>query len=116
VTGKFADRDKWRDAPAYVEGRQRPTQVLASHDQLLGAITRHVERKRLFGGATTTQGIRLDGAAAIGGYFRGLVRNVEAPLDPALHGAATRIPDVTVREARTSELRYTISNHCPQPR
>jgi cytosine/adenosine deaminase-related metal-dependent hydrolase len=107
VTGKFADRDKWRDAPAYVDGLKRPSQVLASHDRLLGAITRYVECKCLFGGVTTTQGIRLNGAAAIGGYFRGLVRNVEAPLDPALHGAATRIPDVAAREA--GEFRGTLA-------
>src|SRR5206468_2451421 len=75
VTGTFGDRDKWRDAPAYVDGLKRPTQVLASFDKFLGAITRYVESKCLFGGVTTTQGIRLNGAASIGGFFRGLVRN-----------------------------------------
>lgn len=107
VTGRFADRDKWRDAPAYVDGLKRPTQVLAAHPNLLGAITRYVECKCLFGGVTTSQGIRLDGAEAIGGYFRGLVRNVEAPLDPGLHGAATRISDVSARDV--GEFRATLA-------
>jgi cytosine/adenosine deaminase-related metal-dependent hydrolase len=109
VTGKFGDRDKWRDAPAYVDGLKRPSQVLAAHDQLLGAITRYVECKCLVGGVTTTQGIRLNGAASIGGYFRGLVRNVEAPLDAALNAAMTRIPDVTAREV--GEFRGALTRH-----
>ncbi len=98
VDQKYGDRDKWRDAAAYNDGLKRPTQVLAAHEQFLGAITRYVECKCLFGGVTTTQGIRLNGAASIGGYFRGLVRNVETPLDAKLKGAATRIPDVAARD------------------
>jgi hypothetical protein len=60
---------------------------------------------------TTTQGIRLNGAASIGGYFRGLVRNVETPLDAKLKGASTRIPDVAARDV--AEFRGALAkNQC----
>jgi hypothetical protein len=111
VDKKYGDRDKWRGAAAYNDGLKRPTQVLASNEKFLGAITRYVECKCLFGGVTTTQGIRLNGAASIGGYFRGLVRNVETPLDAKLKGASTRIPDVAARDV--GEFRGSLAkNQC----
>lgn len=111
VDQKYGDRDKWRGAAAYNDGLKRPTQVLASNETFLGAITRYVECKCLFGGVTTTQGIRLNGAASIGGYFRGLVRNVETPLDAKLKGASTRIPDVAARDV--AEFRGALAkNQC----
>ena len=59
---------------------------------------RYVEAKCLVAGVTTSQGIALYSDAGIRRFYRGVVRNVEEPDDPALPAAASRIPDVAAAD------------------
>jgi 5-methylthioadenosine/S-adenosylhomocysteine deaminase len=77
---------------------RRPLSILGPRPEMLPAICRYAEAKQLFGGVTTTQGIRLASAAGISTYFRGFVRNVELPDDGALPRGESRMPDVAAKD------------------
>jgi 5-methylthioadenosine/S-adenosylhomocysteine deaminase len=99
VPKPYANRDQWKGEPTYDQLVKRPLSLLRARPALLPAICRYVECKTLFGGVTTTQGIRLAKAAAITGYFRGFVRNVEMPDDATLPRGESRMPDVAAKDA-----------------
>ncbi|CAM3684244.1 Amidohydrolase family protein [Paracidovorax anthurii] len=63
----------------------QPFKVLADNPDLdyRRAIVRFAECRNLLGGTTTGQGLSLSSPAGIGTYFKGLMRNVEQPVDPA---------------------------------
>jgi 5-methylthioadenosine/S-adenosylhomocysteine deaminase len=100
VPKTYANRDKWKSEPTYDQLVKRPLSLLRDRPALLPAICRYVECKSLFGGVTTTQGIRLANAAAITGYFRGFVRNIEMPDDATLPRGESRMPDVAAKDAK----------------
>jgi hypothetical protein len=70
----------------------------AKEPDIIPALVRYVEAKCLVAGVTTSQGIALASKSGISSYYRGIVRNVEEPYDPALPKANTRIPDVAKRD------------------
>lgn len=72
--------------------------VLRDKPEVLPAICRYAECKALFGGTTTTQGIRLARANALCSYYRGIVRNVEMPDDARLPRGESRMADVAAKE------------------
>jgi hypothetical protein len=65
--------------------------------QAVPAIVRYTEVKALLGGTTASQGVTLQAAGQIRQFFRGVVRNVEAPGD-GLTAANTRVGDVTASD------------------
>lgn len=98
VPKRYANRDQWKRHAEYDQLVKRPMSILGRRADMLPAICRYVECKALFGGTTTTQGIRLVSAGGITKYFRGIVRNVEMPDDPELAGAESRMADVASRD------------------
>jgi len=98
VPGKYGNRDQWKDHPTYDQLVKRPLSILGKRTEMLPAICRYVEAKSLFGGVTTTQGIRLAKGPAISGYFSGFVRNVETPDDASLPRGESHIPDVATKD------------------
>jgi cytosine/adenosine deaminase-related metal-dependent hydrolase len=93
VPVKYTNNGQWRD-PSNEDYRRRitkPSQVLGQTAGVLQALVRYVECRALFGGVTATQGITLANAMGLTRHFRGLVRNVEQPIDPALPAAGTNI-------------------------
>ena len=100
VPQKFQNRAQWQDTVAYKTLVTKPMGIVGKNASLLPAICRYVECKCLFGGVTTSQGIRLVSAAGIGKYFRGLVRNVEQPADKALPAASSLIADPDATDPR----------------
>jgi len=55
--------------------------------------------RALLGGVTTSQGITLSSAPEIRRYYKGVVRNVEQPLNPHLPAAGTKIGNPDKRKA-----------------
>jgi hypothetical protein len=100
VPKQYGDRSQWQNAADYHRLVTTPMGTLGKKAELLPAICRYAECKALFGGATTSQGIRLVSAAGIGRYFRGLVRNVEAPVDAALLAASSLIADPDAKDPK----------------
>ncbi|HTP29312.1 MAG TPA: amidohydrolase family protein, partial [Anaeromyxobacteraceae bacterium] len=100
VPKTYGDRSQWQNVADYHRLVTTPMGTLGKKPELLPAICRYVECKALFGGATTSQGIRLVSAAGIGRYFRGLVRNVEAPVDAAFPAASSLIADPDAKDPR----------------
>ncbi len=98
VPKRYGNRDRWKDEPTYDQLVKRPLSLLRDQRAMLPAICRYAECKSLFGGVTTTQGIRLAKAASVTGYFRGFVRNVEMPDDATLPRGESRMPDVAAKD------------------
>lgn len=95
VPKKYSNRERWRSAPDYRKYISGPLRMLAKERRgYLAALVRYVECKCLMGGVTTSQGITLASNAGVIKYYRGVVRNVEHPDDPALPAAETRTDDV----------------------
>ncbi len=100
VPAKYSNRDPWPAHPQYHQLVTGPMALLGKSKRadLLAALVRYVETKCLVGGVTTSQGVALSSNAGIRTYYKGVVRNVEQPLDAALPAARTHIADVEARE------------------
>jgi 5-methylthioadenosine/S-adenosylhomocysteine deaminase len=96
----YSNRDQWPNHPQYHQLVTGPMSALgkARRPELLAALVRYVESKCLFGGVTTSQGVALASNAGVQHYYRGVVRNVEQPGDPALQAARTHIADVEAKD------------------
>ncbi|MDI9396144.1 MAG: amidohydrolase family protein [Euryarchaeota archaeon] len=95
VPKKYGNREQWRGDPDYRKFISGPMRMLAKERTgYLAALVRYVECKCLLAGVTTSQGITLASNAGVIKYYRGIVRNVEKPDDPALPAAKTRTDDV----------------------
>jgi hypothetical protein len=82
VPRKFTDRNTWRlNEPKYNPAVAWPAKILSSNPDLdyPRAIARFSECRSLFGGVTTSEGITVSNATGSINYFKGLVRNIEAP-------------------------------------
>ena len=105
VPAKFQFRDQWSKHKDYRPLISGPMTVLGEYRDASGqaaflpALVRYVECKCLFGGVTTSQGIRLNSNAGISRYYRGLIRNVEQTDDPSLSEAQARIGDIDAKDA-----------------
>jgi 5-methylthioadenosine/S-adenosylhomocysteine deaminase len=106
VPKKYGDRSQWAGTPQYQQLITEPMKILGISPGLLPAVVRFVECKCLVAGVTTSQGIQLFSNAGVRRYYQGTLRVAEAPGDPALPPAATRIADVaaTDRDAFLKEL------------
>ncbi|HKY68329.1 MAG TPA: amidohydrolase family protein, partial [Acidimicrobiales bacterium] len=91
---RFTNRGQWMTHRDYRRAVSGPASVLGRTGGFLEAVVRYVEAKCLVSGVTTSQGIALASNMGIRRFYRGLVRNVEAPGDEALPTAATRVADV----------------------
>jgi len=96
VPQRYTNNGQWRGSESYTRDITKPSQVLGQTDGVVQALVRYVECRALLGGVTTSQGITLAQASGITKYYRGLIRNVEQPLDDRLPAAGTNIanPDV----------------------
>ena len=98
VPRPFANRGQWSTGPDYRRLISGPMQVIGKTPDLVAPLVRYVEAKCLVAGVTTSQGIALYSDAGIRRFYKGVVRNVEEPDDPALPAAASRIPDVAAAD------------------
>jgi cytosine/adenosine deaminase-related metal-dependent hydrolase len=98
VPKTFTNRDQWAQGDEYRKLVTGPMKVLAHTPACVQAVVRYVECKCLLGGTTTSQGIALSSFSGIQHFYRGIVRNVEEPDDPALRPAASHIADVDARD------------------
>lgn len=91
----YTNRNQWRtEEPDYEVAISLPAKVLGGNSDINYArsIARFVECRSLLGGTTTTHGLS---ASSTGGklWYRGLTRNVEAPLDPMFPAAGGQTLD-----------------------
>ena len=106
VPARFQFRDQWSKHKDYRPLISGPMTVLGEYRDkdgqaaFLPALVRYVECKCLFGGVTTSQGIRLNSNAGISRYYRGLIRNVEQTDDVSLSDAQARIGDIDAKDAQ----------------
>ncbi|MDH5326025.1 MAG: S41 family peptidase [Gammaproteobacteria bacterium] len=91
VPQKYTNNSQWRGSEDYRRQITKPTQVLGATQGVVEALVRYVEMRALLGGVTTTQGISLSSEPGIKRYYKGLVRNVEQPLDSTWPAAGTNI-------------------------
>jgi len=91
VPKKYANNGQWRGADGYRRQITKPSQVLGATAGVVESLVRFVEVRALLGGVTTSQGISLSSEPGIKRYYKGLVRNVEKPIDPDLPAAGTKI-------------------------
>jgi 5-methylthioadenosine/S-adenosylhomocysteine deaminase len=106
VPQKYGDRSEWTGIPKYQQLITQPMKVLGTSPGLMPAVVRYVECKCLLAGVTTSQGIALFSNKDAPRYYQGTVRVAEAPSDPLLPAAGSKIADVvaTDRAAFLSEL------------
>jgi cytosine/adenosine deaminase-related metal-dependent hydrolase len=93
VPRKYTNRETWRTKePLYEPGVTKPFRLLADNPDkdYRRSIVRFVECRNLFGGVSTGQGMSLVSSTGFPAYFRGLMRNVEQPLDPAFPACGGR--------------------------
>lgn len=104
----FVDRDQWRRHNDYRKKMTGPLEILGHIDGYLQAIVRYVETRLLFSGVTTSQGITLASHQNIRRLYKGIVRNVEQPIDSNLKDlkAGTRIADVKTAQKFLDRLDY----------
>jgi len=118
VPKRFTHRGEWPDHPQYRPLVSGPMTVLGrlqdEHGQfpLLAPLVRYIECKCLFGGVTTSQGVKLSSNAGIQRFYRGIVRNVEQTNDPALPEAQGRIPDLEAKDAKAFLARLKKEQSC----
>ena len=101
VPKKYGNRGQWQGSVDYHNLVSGPMMVLGKSPGVVPAIVRYVECKSMFGGVTTSQGIRLVSNAQTPSYFAGLVRNVENSGDPALPSAGALIADADTKDPST---------------
>lgn len=100
VPKKYTNRNQWGGTPVYRKLISGPMTILGKTAGLVEAVVRYVECKCLLGGVTTSQGIALFSNAGITRYYRGVVRNAEAPDLAELPAANSRIADVEATDAQ----------------
>ena len=89
---KYENRNTWREhEDSYKAEVAKPASLLARNPDrdYRRAIVRFAECRNLFGGVSSGQGMSMSAADGYTKYFRGLMRNVEQPLDggwPAADG------------------------------
>ena len=92
----YTNRNLWRTTePTYNYEVAWPAKILAQNadPDYVRSIARYVECRSLFGGTTSTQGISTSSSDGQRKYYEGLVRNVEALLDPAWPAAGGQTLD-----------------------
>jgi 5-methylthioadenosine/S-adenosylhomocysteine deaminase len=102
VPQRYSNRNIWRnDFARYLPEVSWPATVLGKNTDLdyQRAIVRFAECRSLFGGVTTAQGLSGNGE-----YYKGLVRNVEAPLDAGWPKAEGQTLDYRPEEIETTLL------------
>jgi len=95
VPKRYTNRNQWRTTePSYDTFVAAPARLLGSNYDVdyPRSIARFVECRSLMGGITTTQGISTSSSAG-SQYYQGLIRNVEAPSDPAFPKASGQTLD-----------------------
>lgn len=100
VPRSYTNRNQWRtQEPEYEVYVSGPANVIGGHvdEDYARSIARFVECRSLLGGTTTTQGLSSSGT---GGrkWYRGLTRNVEAPIDPQFPAAGGQTLDYAPRD------------------
>jgi cytosine/adenosine deaminase-related metal-dependent hydrolase len=91
---RFDNRDQWQRRPEYRRDVTEPIKVVVNSGQgAIKAIIRYIEVKLLLGGVTSGQGMR----SSFGGnqFYRGVVRNFEAPDHADLQAAGSRVLNLT---------------------
>ena len=107
---RFDNRDQWQRRAEYRRDVTEPMKVIVNSGQgAIKAVIRYIEVKLLLGGVTLGQGMR----SSFGGnqLYRGLVRNFEAPDDPALPSAGSRVLNLT--EEEVPQLKSSLDNGNP---
>jgi 5-methylthioadenosine/S-adenosylhomocysteine deaminase len=118
VPKRFDNRGQWPNHTEYRPLVSGPMTVLGQYKDvqdkypLLAPLVRYVECKCLFGGVTTSQGIKLSSNAGIQRFYRGIVRNVEQTDDLDLPEAQARIPDFAARDAANFLARLKAEDSC----
>lgn len=108
---RFDNRLQWQATREYRRDVGEVMSVLNNSGQnIIKAIVRYVEVKLMLGGVTSGQGMK----SRFGGnqFYRGLVRNFEAPGEPGLSAAGSRIPDLETA-ADITALRKSLDNGRP---
>jgi 5-methylthioadenosine/S-adenosylhomocysteine deaminase len=98
VPQRNGNRLQWAGTPLYQQLITQPMRILGTTPGLLPALVRYVECKCLVAGVTTSQGIQLFSNAGARRYYQGTLRIAEAPGDPRLPAAGTRIADVAAND------------------
>lgn len=111
VPRDYGDRSQWAGTPQYQQLITEPMKVLGTLPGLPAAVVRYVECKCLLAGVTSSQGIELFSDAGVRRYYRGTLRVVESPNDPALPPAGTKIADVVAAD-RAAFLKELGSRKC----
>lgn len=107
---RFDNRAQWLRHPEYSRHIGEPMDVVIGSGQgAIKAIIRYVEVKLLLGGVTSTQGLRSRFGGQ--GFYRGVVRNFEAPDEPGMPGAGSRVIDID--QAATADLRDSLDSGRP---
>lgn len=112
VRDKYTNNGKWRGTEPYTREITKPTQVLGQTPRAAKALVRYVECRALLGGVTTSQGITLFSAKSIEKYYKGLIRNVEAPLRPDLPRAGSKIANPPTNGAEDYLAKNLKKNTC----
>jgi 5-methylthioadenosine/S-adenosylhomocysteine deaminase len=99
---RYRNRNAWRnDFAHYLPEVSWPSTILGKNPdfEYQKAIVRYVECRSLFGGVTTAQGMSGNGE-----YYKGLIRNVEQPLDEGWPKASGQTLDYRSEEIATKLL------------
>ena len=96
----YSNRDQWPNHKDYGKLISGPMGTLGSIPEQVAAISRYTEAKCLLGGVTTSQGITIR-SFSTRRYYKGILRNVEAPLDKMLPTADAKIGDVNPTSAQS---------------
>ncbi|MDO6415836.1 amidohydrolase family protein [Sphingomonas sp. BIUV-7] len=103
VPRRYTNRNQWRTTePDYDVCIAMPAKIIGSNIDIdyPRSIARFVECRSLLGGATTSQGLSSSGAGG-SKWYRGLIRNVEAPNDAIFPAAGGQTLDYAPEEIAT---------------
>lgn len=103
VQKQYAHSGSWQGTDEYKIAVTKPAAVLANTAGNAEALVRFAECRCLLGGVTSSQGVTLQSNAGVRKLYKGLVRNVEAPMLEGVRGAKTRIGAPDKNECRYLE-------------
>jgi cytosine/adenosine deaminase-related metal-dependent hydrolase len=98
VPERYTNRDQWRRHADYRRLISGPMSVLGRTEGYPAAIARYTECKCLFGGVTTSQGIKLASNAGMSTFYKGFLRNPEVSEGEGFPSAHARVDDVSASD------------------
>lgn len=111
VPRRYCNRYQWRDDGRYAQDVKASFDLLNAHEGYPQAMVRFAECRQLFGGTTTGQGIGTNGKFSRRSHYKGLMRNIEQPIEEGFPAARSVLDEYDSAKVRSDLLPKLAEGH-----